>query len=154
MVFVGCRREGMEAWRLRKRLEHAKAVGRQPGEASRRTNTACKSGLQKLSAISSRQLLTLKAAAMLVTTLALMKYGVSRATLLGRPRNRAMERTAIGPVLPESNNFNFSIPLIGLAGRGIGASLSLFYNSSVWSRHGSAVTFSHVGLAGEILRGS
>jgi RHS repeat-associated protein len=65
--------------------------------------------------------------------------------LVGSPRNRAIEPTGLGPVLPEGSNFNFSVPLIGLGGRGIGANLTLNYNSRVWSRHGNAVTFSAAG---------
>jgi len=44
-------------------------------------------------------------------------------------------------VLPESNNFNMAIPIVSLGGRGVGASLTLSYNSRVWSKHGSAITF-------------
>jgi hypothetical protein len=62
--------------------------------------------------------------------------------LVGSPRNRAIEPTGLGPVLPEGSNFNFAVPLIGLGGRGIGANLKLYYNSRVWSTHGSAMTFS------------
>jgi RHS repeat-associated protein len=65
--------------------------------------------------------------------------------LLGSPRNRAIEATGLGPVLPEGSNFNSAVPLIGLGGRGVGASLTLYYNSRVWARHGNAVTFSAVG---------
>src|SRR6266567_2515430 len=54
--------------------------------------------------------------------------------LVGSPRNRAIEATGLGPVLPEGSNFNFAVPLIGLGGRGIGANLTLYYNSRVWSR--------------------
>ena len=65
--------------------------------------------------------------------------------LVGSPRNRAIEPTGLGPVLPEGSNFNFSVPLIALGGRGFGANLTLYYNSRVWSRHGNAVTFGAVG---------
>jgi RHS repeat-associated protein len=65
--------------------------------------------------------------------------------LVGSPRNRLIEPTQLGPVLPEGSNFNFSVPLIALGGRGIGATLTLYGNSRVWSRHGSAVTFGAVG---------
>jgi len=61
--------------------------------------------------------------------------------LTGNPRNRALESTRIGTVNPEGSNFNMAIPLYGLGGRGLGAGLILHYNSRVWSRHGSAVTF-------------
>ncbi|PYT07306.1 MAG: hypothetical protein DMF60_07380, partial [Acidobacteria bacterium] len=59
--------------------------------------------------------------------------------LVGSPLNRAIEPTALGPVLPEGSNFNFAVPLIATGGRGIGANLMLYYNSRVWSRHGNAV---------------
>ena len=65
--------------------------------------------------------------------------------LLGSPRNRAVEPSTLGPVLPEGSNFTFAMPLISLGGRGLSASLTLQYNSRVWSRHGNAVTFSAVG---------
>jgi RHS repeat-associated protein len=65
--------------------------------------------------------------------------------LVGSPRNRALEPTTLGPVLPEGSNFNFSAPLIALGGRGVAANLTLCGNTRVWSRHGSAVTFSAVG---------
>lgn len=65
--------------------------------------------------------------------------------LVGSPRNRVIEPTQLGPVLPEGSNFNFDVPLIALGGRGLGANLTLYGNTRVWSRHGSAVTFSAVG---------
>lgn len=65
--------------------------------------------------------------------------------LVGSPRYRAVESTTLGPVLPEGSNFNFAVPLIDLGGRGIGGTLALYGNTRVWSRHGSAVTFSAVG---------
>ena len=71
-------------------------------------------------------------------------WGESR-NLVGSPRNRATEVTGLGPVLPEGSNFNFAVPLLALGGRGIGANLSLSYNSRVWSRHGNSVTFGAVG---------
>ena len=64
--------------------------------------------------------------------------------LVGSPRNRAIEPTALGTVLPESSNFNLAIPLVGLQGRGIASSLTLYSNSRVWGRHGTAVTFDPV----------
>lgn len=64
--------------------------------------------------------------------------------LVGSPRNRIMASSAIGPVLPESNNFEFSVPLYGLSGRGLSLDLGLSYNSRIWSRHGSAVTFNAI----------
>ena len=65
--------------------------------------------------------------------------------LVGVPRNRAIESTSAGSVLPEGSNFSFAVPWIGLGGRGVGAILALHYNSRIWSRHGNAVTFSAVG---------
>ena len=61
--------------------------------------------------------------------------------LVGSPRNRVTESTRVGTVLPESNNFSLAIPIVGLGGRGVGASLTLYYNSRVWFRHGTAITF-------------
>jgi len=63
------------------------------------------------------------------------------ANLVGSPRNRVMDSSRIGTVLPESNNFNMAIPIVSLGGRGVGASLTLYYNSRVWFKHGSAITF-------------
>lgn len=65
--------------------------------------------------------------------------------LVGSPRNRATEQTALGPVLPEGSNFNFAVPLLNLGGRGLGANLTLYGNTRVWSRHGTAVTFAAAG---------
>ncbi len=65
--------------------------------------------------------------------------------LRGTPPNRAIESASLGPILPEGSNFNVAMPLIGLGGRGMGAGLTLTYNSRVWSRHGNAVTFSALG---------
>jgi len=62
--------------------------------------------------------------------------------LTGNPAHRAIESTAIGSVLPEGSNFNFSVPFLSLSGRGLSASLSLYYNSRVWGRRGNYVTFS------------
>jgi hypothetical protein len=64
--------------------------------------------------------------------------------LVGSPRNRVMTGSALGKVLPEGSNFEFSLPLYGLAGRGMSAGITLNYNSRIWSRHGSAVTFNAV----------
>ncbi len=61
--------------------------------------------------------------------------------LVGVPLNRVMDSSMIGAVLPEGSNFEFSVPIYGLAGRGLSSGLALNYNSRVWSRHGSAVTF-------------
>lgn len=64
--------------------------------------------------------------------------------LVGSPRYRVMTSSAIGDVLPEGSNFDFYVPLYGLAGRGISEDITLTYNSRIWSRHGSAVTFNAV----------
>lgn len=64
--------------------------------------------------------------------------------LVGSPRNRAIEPTRMGAVLPEGSNFEFAVPIESLGGRGMGTSLTLYYNSRVWSRHGSAVTFNAI----------
>jgi hypothetical protein len=64
--------------------------------------------------------------------------------LTGNPRNRAITGFRMGSILPEGSNFNLAIPLYGLGGRGLGASLTLRYNSRVWSRHSSAVTFNPI----------
>lgn len=64
--------------------------------------------------------------------------------LIGSPRNRVMTSSAIGTILPEGSNFEFSVPIYGLSGRGVPASVALNYNSRIWSRHGSAVTFNAV----------
>jgi RHS repeat-associated protein len=64
--------------------------------------------------------------------------------LVGSPSHRVMTSSAIGAVLPEGSNFEFSAPLYSLSGRGVSAGIALNYNSRVWSRHGSAVTFNAV----------
>lgn len=64
--------------------------------------------------------------------------------LIGSPRNRVTSSSAIGSVLPEGSNFEFSVPLYGLSGRGLPIGVALNYNSRIWSRHGSAVTFNAI----------
>jgi YD repeat-containing protein len=66
------------------------------------------------------------------------------ANLVGNPKNRITEKTHIGNVLPESSNFNLSIPLWSLSGRGVSLGLSLAYNSQLWSVNGSSVVFNAV----------
>lgn len=61
--------------------------------------------------------------------------------LIGSPRNRIIEPTRIGPVLPESSSFQMAIPGVSVGGRGLGVSAGLYYNGRVWFRHGNAVTF-------------
>ena len=63
------------------------------------------------------------------------------ANLIGHPRNRVAESTALGSVMPEGSNFNLAIPLIGVGGRGLATNLTLFYNSRLWSRRSNKVTF-------------
>ena len=64
--------------------------------------------------------------------------------LVGSPRNGVMDSSRIGPVLPEGSNFEFSLPIESLPGRGLPLGLAMNYNSRIWSRHGSAVTFNAV----------
>ena len=45
--------------------------------------------------------------------------------LVGSPRNRVTTASAIGSVLPEGSNFEFSVPLDGLSGRGLSAGIAL-----------------------------
>ncbi|MEK6303861.1 MAG: RHS repeat-associated core domain-containing protein [Acidobacteriota bacterium] len=61
--------------------------------------------------------------------------------MVGSPRNRAVEGTRTGSVLPEGSNFEFAVPIVGLGGRNVGTNLTLFYNSRVWSRRNNAVAF-------------
>ena len=61
--------------------------------------------------------------------------------LVGSPRNRAVEATRTGAVLPEGSNFEFAVPIVGLGGRNVGTDVKLFYNSRVWSRRNNAVAF-------------
>jgi RHS repeat-associated protein len=65
--------------------------------------------------------------------------------LVGAPRNRAIEPTAIGSVMPEGSNFNWVVPLINLSGRGINASLSLYYNSRIWTRRNNQLAYDAIG---------
>jgi RHS repeat-associated protein len=64
--------------------------------------------------------------------------------LVGAPRNRAAESTRAGQVLPEGSTFDFAVPIIGLTGRGIGASLTLYYNSRLWSRRNNSVAYNGI----------
>jgi RHS repeat-associated protein len=61
--------------------------------------------------------------------------------LVGSPRNRAIEPTAIGPVLPEGSNFNWAVPLVNLSGRGLNLNLTLYYNSRLWTRRNNTLAF-------------
>jgi hypothetical protein len=62
----------------------------------------------------------------------------------GNPRNRAVEYYRLGSILPSGRNFNFAVPMYSLGGRGLGASLTLYYNSKVWSTNGSTIVFNPV----------
>ena len=63
---------------------------------------------------------------------------------VGSPRNRAAESARMGTVMPEGSNFTLAVPVGSLGGRGVGVDLTLYYNSRVWFRHGSAITFNPV----------
>src|SRR5205085_6444752 len=64
--------------------------------------------------------------------------------LVGSPRHRAAESTRIGTVLPEGSNFNFAAPIVSLGGRGIGANLTLYYNSRLWSRRNNSMAYNAI----------
>ena len=64
--------------------------------------------------------------------------------LVGTPRNRAAESTRVGTILPEGSNFTFDAPIVSLGGRGIGASLTLFYNSRLWSRRNNNMAYNAI----------
>jgi hypothetical protein len=64
--------------------------------------------------------------------------------LTGSPRNRAMDSSMLGAVLPEGSNFEFSVPIEGLPGRGLPLSVGMHYNSRIWSRHSNQITFNAV----------
>lgn len=66
------------------------------------------------------------------------------ANLTGNPRNRAVDYSRLGAILPEGSNFNLNIPLISRKGRGVNLNLSLSYNSRVWSQRGNTITFDAV----------
>lgn len=76
-----------------------------------------------------------------VTDVAYDELWTDPANLVGSPLNRVAEATRLGTVLPEGSNFNLAIPLVSRAGRGMNLDLTLYYNSRLWSQHGSAVTF-------------
>jgi YD repeat-containing protein len=52
-----------------------------------------------------------------------------------------LNRTGTGGEDLLSNNFNWSLPLVGLPGRGLDLGLTLSYNSLVWIRSGSFIDF-------------
>lgn len=60
----------------------------------------------------------------------------------GAARTRPINRTGIPGVNLGSRNFNWSLPLVSLPGRsGLDVSISLFYNSLVWTQQGSAIQY-------------
>jgi hypothetical protein len=64
---------------------------------------------------------------------------------VGSPPGAAAEPMAFGSVLPEGSNFKWSVPIAGLGGRGLATSLTLHYNSRVWSRRNSSVAYDAIG---------
>lgn len=62
------------------------------------------------------------------------------------PRLDPMDRTGGADENPLSRNFNWSVPLVGLPGRaGLDLGLTLSYNSLVWTRNGSNISFNDDG---------
>jgi RHS repeat-associated protein len=60
----------------------------------------------------------------------------------GTSRTRPENETGDPGVTLGSRNFNWSMPLVSLPGRaGMDLSISLFYNSLVWTRQGSAIQY-------------
>jgi RHS repeat-associated protein len=60
----------------------------------------------------------------------------------GTARLRPINSTGAAGVTLGSQNFNWSLPLVSLPGRaGLDLSLSLFYNSLVWTKQGSAIQY-------------
>jgi RHS repeat-associated protein len=53
---------------------------------------------------------------------------------VGTPPFAGLEDTRLGPVMPRSN-FELSIPLVNLGGRGLAANLNLYYNSNTWGAY-------------------
>ena len=64
--------------------------------------------------------------------------------LVGSPRNRATDGSSIGAVLPEGSNFEFSIPIAGLPGRGLPSGVAMNYNSRLWTRRSNTITFNAI----------
>jgi RHS repeat-associated protein len=57
-------------------------------------------------------------------------------------RTRPENETGDSGVTLGSRNFNWSLPIVGLAGRaGLDLSISLYYNSLVWTRQGNAIQY-------------
>jgi len=60
----------------------------------------------------------------------------------GTARLRPINSTGAAGVTLGSQNFNWSLPLLSLPGRaGLDLSMSLFYNSLVWTKQGSAIQY-------------
>ncbi|MGH9825275.1 MAG: hypothetical protein ACREDR_18755, partial [Blastocatellia bacterium] len=54
--------------------------------------------------------------------------------VIGTPRNGVIEPTRFGAVLPESFNYELSIPVVAsLGNRELNLPLNLYYNSNIWS---------------------
>jgi hypothetical protein len=51
---------------------------------------------------------------------------------VGTPPHTMLEPTRLGPVMPKTN-FEFAVPVANLGGRGLAASLNLYYNSNLWT---------------------
>jgi RHS repeat-associated protein len=51
---------------------------------------------------------------------------------VGTPPHTLLEPTRLGPVRP-GTNFEFAVPVANLGGRGMAASLTLYYNSNIWT---------------------
>jgi RHS repeat-associated protein len=57
--------------------------------------------------------------------------------VIGMPRNGVIESTRFGSVLPESFNYELSIPIVASMGnRELNIPLALYYNSQIWSMTG------------------
>jgi hypothetical protein len=57
--------------------------------------------------------------------------------VIGAPRNGVIEPTRFGSVLPESFNYELSIPIVASMGnRELNIPLALYYNSQIWSMTG------------------
>lgn len=60
----------------------------------------------------------------------------------GTARTRPVNNTGGPGVTLGSRNFNWSVPIVGLRGRaGLDLSISLYYNSLVWTKQGSAIQY-------------
>ena len=60
----------------------------------------------------------------------------------GTARTRPANETGDPGVTLGSRNFNWSVPLVGLKGRaGLDLSVSLYYNSLVWTKQGSSIQY-------------